>query len=82
MTLNEGDDVTCVCRGQSGNTPVDVTWYKDDKKIGERATGIKTLSLSNVTKTASGTYKCVVNSYKLMNEKSMEIIVNCKYRIV
>jgi hypothetical protein len=74
--LDEGDDFTCVCRGEGGNPPADVTWYKDGVQIGEQ-----TLALSNVNGTASGTYKCVAQSYTLTNETSIEVNVtlNCKY---
>ena len=82
VTLNEGDDVTCECRGEGGNPPADVTWYRDAKKIGETKKKNNTLSLSNVDKRASGTYKCEAKSFTLMVQKSTEIIVYCKFKIV
>jgi hypothetical protein len=80
VVLNEGDDVTCLCRGEDGNAPVSVTWYKDGVRIGEKGTERKTLTLRNVEKTASGSYKCVARSHTLLtDEKSVEIFVYCKY---
>jgi hypothetical protein len=76
--VNEGDNVTCVCRGKGGNPPANVTWYKDGVQIGGTGKEEQTLTLSNVFKTASGTYKCVAKSHTLTDEKSIEIIVYCK----
>ena len=78
VTVNEGDNVTCVCREQGGNPPANVTWYKDDVRFGETGKDEETLHLSNVGKTASGTYKCVAQSHTLTDEISIEIIVYCK----
>ena len=81
ITVNEGDNVTCVCREQGGNPPADVSWYKDGAKIGGTGKEEKTLTLTKVNKTASGTYECVAKSHTLTDEKSIEIIVYCKYRV-
>ncbi len=78
IILNEGDNFTCVCRGEGGNPPADVTWYKDGVQIDGTGMGNKTLTLSNVDKKASGTYECVAQSHTLTNEKSIESIVYCK----
>ncbi|CAB4037301.1 hemicentin-1-like isoform X1 [Paramuricea clavata] len=75
--LIEDDDFTCVCRGESGNPPANVTWYKDGVQIGGTAKEEHTLTLSNVDNTASGTYKCVAKSHTLTDEKLIEIIVCC-----
>ena len=77
VIVNEGDDVKCQCRGEGGNPPADVTWYKGSNKIG---TGREeqTLTFTSVNKTASGTYKCVAKSHNVTDEKSIEIIVYCK----
>ena len=85
ITVNEGDDVTCVCKGEGGNPPADVKWYsKDGTQIGGTTKEEKTLILSNVGKTDSGTYyTCVAQSHELArNETSIEIIVNCKHKLV
>jgi hypothetical protein len=78
IIVNEGDNFTCVCRGEGGNLPANVTWYKDDIQIGGTGKEEQTLTLSNVVRTASGTYKCVAKIHTLMNGKSIEIIVYCK----
>ena len=78
IIVNEGDDVTCVCRGEGGNPPADVTWYKDSNKIGQIGKEEERLTFSSIDQTASGTYKCVAKSHSLTDEKSIEIIVYCK----
>ena len=81
-TLNEGDDFSCLCRGKNGNPPANVTWYKDDRKIGKTRKKEQLLTLRNVDDTDSGTYKCVAESYpdeKYSDEKSIKILVHCKY---
>ena len=75
--MNEGDNVTCVCRSEGGNPPADVTWFKDGVQISGRGKE-QTLTLRNVSKTASGIYKCVAQSSTLTDEESMGIIVYCK----
>ena len=76
--MNEGDDVTCACRGEGGNPSVNVTWYKDGVKLSKTGKEEQTLTISNIDKTASGKYKCVGQSHTLTDEKSVEIIVYCK----
>jgi hypothetical protein len=74
ITLYEGDNFTCVCRGEGGNPPADVTWYKDGVQIGGTGKEEQTLTLSNVDGTDTGTYKCVAQSYThaTPDEKSIE----------
>ena len=78
IIVNEGDNFTCVCRDEGGNLPANVTWYKDGVQIGGTGIEEQTLALSNVDKTASGTYKCVAKIHTLIDGKSIEIIVYCK----
>ena len=75
IMVDEGDNVTCVCRGQGGNPPADVTWYKDNRKIGGTGKEEKTLIRYDVDRAASGTYKCVAQSHNLTDEKLIEMIV-------
>jgi hypothetical protein len=80
ITLNEGDDVTCECGG--GNPPFDVSWYKDDKKIGGSGTGTENeaLTLKNVDETASGIYMCSAQIDSMYEDnKTIVVRVNCKY---
>ena len=85
ITVNEGDNVSCTCQGQGGNPPADVTWYKDNRKIGRTGKEEKTLTLTNVTnKKDHGSYKCVAQSYPnemFQDEVIVEVLVRpyCKY---
>ena len=79
ITLNEGDDFTCVCGSESGNPPGNVTWFKDDALINETATENQMLTLSNVDGTASGYYTCLTLDRKFKDRKTIEMRVNCKY---
>lgn len=84
ITVNEGNDIICVCEGKGGNPPADVIWFSDVIWFGIRidltANEEQTLTLSNVDKTDSGRYTCVAQSYGLAkNETSIEVIVNCEY---
>ncbi|CAB4038035.1 neural cell adhesion molecule 1-like isoform X7, partial [Paramuricea clavata] len=74
ITVNEGDaGFTCVCRGEGGNPPANITWYKNGEQIGNKSYGENRLTLTNVTKQDIGTYKCVAQSYTLTDEKSIEV---------
>ena len=82
VTLDEGDDVTCVCTGEGSNPPANVTWFKNNKKFGETKKLNNTLTLSNVKRTATGTYTCEARSHtndSFKDEESIKLIVNCKY---
>ena len=83
IIVHEEDNVSCACQGQGGNPPADVTWYKDNHKIGETGKEEKTLSLTNVTNEKDdGSYKCVAQSYpnEMFQDKvKVEVRVTCKY---
>ena len=80
ITLYEGDNFTCVCRGEGGNPPANVAWYKDGVQIGVTGKEEQTLTLSNVGRTVSGTYKCVATSHTLTDELvEVKVILDCKY---
>ena len=79
--MNEGDDFSCECRGEGGDPPANITWYKNDVQIIGTGKGNRTFNLVNVDNTASGTYKCVAQSHTLVEEKSVKLIVYCKYEI-
>ncbi|CAB3976996.1 B-cell receptor CD22-like [Paramuricea clavata] len=80
VTVNEGDNFTCVCRSEGGNPPANVTWYdKDGVQIGGTGKEGQTLTLSNVDGRDSGTYKCVAQSHiNATEEKPIEVRLNLK----
>ena len=78
VTLKKSENFTCLCKGEGGNPPANVTWYKDGDKFTDVGTERQTLKLLNVGETESGTYKCVATSYPHANytdEKSSQVIV-------
>lgn len=72
IMVNVGDNITCLCEGKGGFPPADVTWYKDDTQIGDIKKEQNTLTLKNIDRTDSGTYKCVGQSHTLKDEKTVE----------
>ncbi len=81
ITVDKGGDVICVCKGEGGNPPANVTWCsKDGGHISGTTKEEATLTLRNINRTDSGTYTCVAQSHDFAkNETSIKIIVNCKY---
>ena len=82
IAVNEGDAVVCECKGQGGNPLADVTWFKDNKKIGRTGKEQQVLALSDVNRKDNGTYTCVAqNHVNATDEKSIEVKIrlNCKY---
>ena len=80
MILNKGQDLTCLCKGENGNSPADVIWQdKSDNPIGQNEKEQKALVLRSVTEADSGTYTCKAQSYTLIDQKSIELKVNCEY---
>ena len=79
ITVNEGGNVYCVCQGQGGKPPAEVTWYKDNRKIGETGKEERTLILTNVThEKDDGNYTCVAQSYPnkmFQDEVEVKVIV-------
>jgi hypothetical protein len=80
ITLDEGNFFACECKGEGGNPPADVTWYKDNVSIvsgKEKAI----LRIPNVDPDHIGTYTCEAKTghEKAKNETSIVLIVNCKY---
>ena len=80
--INEGDDFACLCKGEGGNPPANVTWYRDGVRFSDVGAERQTLNLLDVSGTDSGTYKCVATSYPHENytdKKFIQIMVHCKY---
>ena len=79
--MDEGNNLTCLCGAEGGNPTPNVTWYKDDLQIGKTRYGKKLLNLTDLTKKDNGTYKCVVQSYTLKEEKFITVFVYRKYMV-
>ena len=79
ITLNEGDDLTCLCNHTGGNPPPAAILSKGDSVL---VTGyLKAyLVLKNVMSNENaGTYKCLVKSHNLEDDKTFKLVVQCKY---
>ena len=82
MTVNEDDDIWCACKGQGGNPPANVTWYKDGIQVGETGKEEQTLIRRNISEADSGMYTCVAQSHiNMTDEKSINVKINCKSMI-
>ncbi len=82
IKLIEGDDFTCVCRGEGGNPPANVTWFRNGRQFGEIRTENNTLTRTNVDETDNVTYTCFAQSYAdpmFDDSKSVVVQVKCKY---
>ncbi len=78
VKVNEGDNFTCVCRGEGGNPPANVTWYKDGVPIGGTRMEENTLTLTSVNETSHGVYRCEARSHtndSFADKKSIKLIV-------
>ncbi|XP_046858275.1 carcinoembryonic antigen-related cell adhesion molecule 6-like isoform X2 [Xenia sp. Carnegie-2017] len=84
LFVNEGDNVSCVCRGEGGNPPANVTWFDKDSTT-VRGFGVEsaTLVITGASPNDRGSYKCKAESFndpRFIDEKSIEIIVNYQPR--
>ena len=80
--MNQGDYFACECKGTDGNVAADVTWYKDNTKIGDTGKQKAVLVRSNVSRDDNGTYRCEAKSHeRARNEKLVDLFVISKYYI-
>ena len=79
-TLEE-DRISCLCEEKVGNPPSNLSWYKDGIKVGKTGYKENRLVQNNLRKEDSGTYKCVAQSDRLMDERSFQLSVLCKYKL-
>ncbi|XP_046858840.1 carcinoembryonic antigen-related cell adhesion molecule 5-like [Xenia sp. Carnegie-2017] len=86
LVVNEGDNVSCVCRGEGGIPPANVTWFdKHNNIIGDVGVVSKTLVITNVTLNDGGNYRCKAQSYndpRFRDEKSIEVTVKATYNVL
>ncbi|XP_028399296.1 Schwann cell myelin protein-like isoform X2 [Dendronephthya gigantea] len=81
VILNEGDNFACLCKNEGGNSPANVTWYKNGVKFSNVGTERQKLILSIVGRRDRGTYKCVATSNpygKYSDEKFIQVIIYIK----
>ncbi|XP_046857382.1 uncharacterized protein LOC124450780 [Xenia sp. Carnegie-2017] len=74
--LNVSDYFSCECKGEDGNPPAVVTWYKGSRRIisGEE---MATLTIARVDRDDNGLYRCEAKGdEKTKAEKTVQIIVN------
>ncbi|XP_028399323.1 uncharacterized protein LOC114522774 [Dendronephthya gigantea] len=83
VSLLKGDNFTCLCRGEGGNPPANVTWFKNGEKFTDVGTEMQTLNLLNVSREDDGTYMCEATSYPHKNytdKESIQVTVYFHYR--
>ena len=80
---NEDQTVACVCEGIGGNPPANASWIKNGTSdaIGGVESLKKTLSFNPINRANTGTYRCIAESFDLVDEESINIIVLCKLKI-
>ncbi|XP_046857380.1 uncharacterized protein LOC124450779 [Xenia sp. Carnegie-2017] len=74
--LNVSDYFSCECKGEDGNPPAVVTWYKASRRIisGEE---MATLTIARVDRDDNGLYRCEAKGdEKAKAEKTVQIFVN------
>ena len=78
---NEGEDLTCLCKGQGGNPPPNASWVKDGHVINGTGYLEKRLSIKNIRKKDAGLYTCrvVTVSCGLTDEETITLRVKCEY---
>ncbi|XP_046858276.1 uncharacterized protein LOC124451702 [Xenia sp. Carnegie-2017] len=86
LVVSKGDNVSCVCRGEGGIPPANVTWFdKDNNIIGDVGVVSKTLVITNVTLNGGGNYTCKAqscNDPRFKDEKSIEVTVKATYNVL
>ena len=63
ITLNVGDDYSCECKGQGGNPPAEVTWFKGKKPV-RTGKEKQILHLTDVDNSYSWTYTCETKTHE------------------
>ena len=81
ITVNETEEVQCLCYSKDGYPPPNASWYKDGKNVNGSEYLKNTLSLKNITKNGAGNYSCIVNNTVFEDVEQVEIQVRCKYNL-
>ncbi|XP_072282884.1 sialic acid-binding Ig-like lectin 8 [Pyxicephalus adspersus] len=79
ITVLEGDSLGIICIVDS-NPQANISWYDKDKLLNVSVHG-KPLSyeLRNISSNNTGRYQCKAQNYHWINNRTVEIIVQCKY---
>ena len=77
--LIEGESFSCLCNALGVNMVPTASWVKGGHILGNASSPGTDLSLHNVSRDTAGTYVCRAQLYSLMDERTTEIIVHCKW---
>ena len=80
ISINENENFSCLCRAIRSHFSPTATWVKNGIILGIPSSTAE-LYLHDINKKSSGTYICRAQLYTLIGEKSVQIMVQCKYFI-
>ena len=78
ITLSEGENFSCRCNASGVKLIATANWIKKGKYLGEQSNFHQQLSLLNISRNSAGIYVCQAKINTLTDEKTTEIIVECK----
>ncbi|XP_070387105.1 cell adhesion molecule DSCAML1-like [Dermacentor albipictus] len=81
--LVAGTDVRLTCSVVVGDTPLEILWYQNEKRLTslssveeETSTHLSTLSFKPLSEDHGGTYKCMARNAAGVDSASVELVVN------
>uniref|UniRef100_A0A224YXH7 Down syndrome cell adhesion molecule 4 n=1 Tax=Rhipicephalus zambeziensis TaxID=60191 RepID=A0A224YXH7_9ACAR len=81
--LVAGTDVRLTCSVVIGDTPLEILWYQNEKRLTslssvkeETGTHLSTLSFKPLSEDHGGTYKCMARNAAGVDSASVELVVN------
>lgn len=81
--LVAGTDVRLTCNVVVGDTPLEILWYQNEKRLTslssieeETGTHLSTLSFKPLSEDHGGTYKCMARNAAGVDSASVELVVN------
>lgn len=87
--LVAGTDVRLTCNVVVGDTPLEILWYRNEKRLisspfieEEAGTHLSTLSFKPLSEDHGGTYKCMARNVAGVDSASVELVVNAAPRWV